>query len=206
MPFYHKLGNIPHKRHTVFKKPDGGIYYEQLFGTVGFDGMSSLLYHTHRPTMVKDIKSVKDVSPIIAIEKNLKSLSLKGFSVPASDDFLESRVPVLVNNDCHHFTSSSQTINDGLFYKNADCDELVFVHKGQGTLRTIVGNLHFSPGDYLMIPRGMIYAFKFDGQDNRLFIVESTSPMYTPSATEIGLDNYLSIRLTVNEICVAQNV
>ena len=75
MPFYHKLGNIPHKRHTIFKKPDGGIYYEQLFGTVGFDGMSSLLYHTHRPTMVKVIKSVKDVSPKIAIEKNLKSLS-----------------------------------------------------------------------------------------------------------------------------------
>ena len=56
MPFYHKLGKIPHKRHTVFSKPEGGIYYEQLFGTVGFEGMSSLLYHTHRPTMVKDIK------------------------------------------------------------------------------------------------------------------------------------------------------
>ncbi|MEC8610832.1 MAG: homogentisate 1,2-dioxygenase, partial [Bacteroidota bacterium] len=146
MPFYHKLGNIPRKRHTIFKKPDGGIYYEQLFGTVGFDGMSSLLYHTHRPTMVKDIKSVKDVSPKIAIEKNLKSLSLKGFSVPPTDDFLESRVPVMVNNDCHISLAAPTQSMTNYFYKNADCDELIFVHKGTGTLRTIVGNLKYGPG------------------------------------------------------------
>ena len=101
MPFYHKLGKIPHKRHTVFSKPEGGMYYEQLFGTVGFDGMSSLLYHTHRPTMVKDIKGAKDISPKIAVDKNLKSLSLKGFNVQPTDDFLDSRVAVLINNDCH---------------------------------------------------------------------------------------------------------
>ena len=70
MPFYHKLGKIPHKRHTVFSKPKGGIYYEQLFGTVGFDGMSSLLYHTHRPTMVKDIIGAKDLSPKIAADNS----------------------------------------------------------------------------------------------------------------------------------------
>ena len=69
MPFYHKLGEIPKKRHTIFKKQDGGLYYEQLFGTVGFDGMSSLLYHTHRPTMVKKINGSTDISPKIAIEK-----------------------------------------------------------------------------------------------------------------------------------------
>ena len=101
MPFYHQLGKIPHKRHTIFEKPNGGYYYEQLFGTIGFDGMSSLLYHTHRPTMVKDIRSVKDISPKIAIDKNLKSFSFKGFSVPQKDDFLESRVPILINSDVH---------------------------------------------------------------------------------------------------------
>lgn len=74
MPFYHKLGQIPHKRHTVFRKPGGGLYYEELFGTIGFVGMSSLLYHIHRPTMVKDIKGVKDVSPKIAVEKKFKGL------------------------------------------------------------------------------------------------------------------------------------
>ena len=55
MPRYHKLGKIPHKRHTTFKKPNGGYHYEELFGTIGFDGMSTLLYHIHRPTQVMDI-------------------------------------------------------------------------------------------------------------------------------------------------------
>ena len=62
MPRYHQLGNIPHKRHTVFKKKDGNIHFEQLFGTIGFDGMSSLLYHLHPPTMVNDILSKKNIN------------------------------------------------------------------------------------------------------------------------------------------------
>ena len=70
MPRYHQLGNIPHKRHTAFRKKDGSLYYEQLFGTIGFDGMSSLLYHTHPPTAVKEILSSTDISPKIAVEKN----------------------------------------------------------------------------------------------------------------------------------------
>ena len=73
MPRYHKLGKIPEKRHTAFRKKDGNIHYEELFGTVGFDGMSSLLYHLYRPTMVKEIKDPYSVYPEIAVEKNLKS-------------------------------------------------------------------------------------------------------------------------------------
>ena len=79
MPFYHKLGKIPHKRHTAFKKDGGGLHYEELFGTIGFDGMSSLLYHLHRPTQVKEIKEAYSVAPLAAVEKNLKSYLLKGF-------------------------------------------------------------------------------------------------------------------------------
>merc|ERR1712232_951876 len=66
------------------------------------------------------------------------------------------------------------------FYKNADCDEMIFIHEGSGTLRTLVGNIEFSYGDYLMIPRGMIYQMEFNDENNRLFIVESFQPMYTP--------------------------
>ena len=72
MPRYHKLGDIPNKRHTVFKNKNGGFYYEELFGTIGFDGMSSLLYHLYRPTQVKDIKTSYSVEPVAAINKNLK--------------------------------------------------------------------------------------------------------------------------------------
>jgi len=180
MPFYHQLGNIPHKRHTVFKKPDGGYYYEELFGTVGFDGMSSLLYHCHRPTQVKEVLESIDVMPEVAIEKNMKAYALNGFQLPTKDDFLESRVTVLMNNDCHIVLAAPKKSLTDYFYKNADCDELIFVHKGSGKLRTLLGNIEFRYGDYLMIPRGMIYQIEFNDENNRLFIVESSSPMYTP--------------------------
>ncbi|OEK01907.1 homogentisate 1,2-dioxygenase [Roseivirga sp. 4D4] len=180
MPFYHQLGKIPHKRHTTFKKPDGSYYYEQLFGTIGFDGMSSLMYHEQRPTQVKEVVKSYDVSPKIAVEKNMLSLGLKGFSVPPKADYLESRTAVLVNNDCHIVLASPQESLRDYFYKNTDCDELIFVHEGSGTLRTQLGNIEFGYGDYLLVPRGMIYQIDFDTKDNRLFIVESHRPMYTP--------------------------
>lgn len=180
MPFYHHLGKMPHKRHTTFKKPDGGYYYEQLFGTIGFDGMSSLLYHVHRPTQVKEVIKSYDVSPKIAVDKNMLSLGLRGFAVEPKADYLESRTPVLVNNDCHIVLASPQKSLKDYFYKNTDCDELIFIHEGKGTLRTLLGNLSFSYGDYLMIPRGMIYQIDFETEQNRLFIVESHRPIYTP--------------------------
>ena len=99
MPIYHQLGTIPHKRHTVFEKASGGIHYEQLFGTEGFHGMSSLLYHVHRPTMIKSIGTPIDVSPVAAVNKNITPLMLQGWNVPAQDDFLKSRVHMLFNND-----------------------------------------------------------------------------------------------------------
>lgn len=180
MPFYHHLGRMPHKRHTTFKKPEGGYYYEQLFGTIGFDGMSSLLYHVHRPTQVKEVVKSYDVSPKVAVEKNMLALGIKGFSVEPKADYLESRTPVLVNNDCHIVLAAPQKSLRDYFYKNADCDELIFIHEGKGTLRTLLGNLSFSYGDYLMVPRGMIYQIDFETEQNRLFIVESHRPIYTP--------------------------
>ena len=89
MPFYHQLGKIPHKRHTVFKKPDGSLYYEQLFGTIGFDGMSSLIYHQHRPTQVKSVKKVDQLTPEIAETNNLTAYIFKGFEVKPEDDYLK---------------------------------------------------------------------------------------------------------------------
>ncbi|MFM9006616.1 MAG: homogentisate 1,2-dioxygenase, partial [Flavobacteriales bacterium] len=70
MPFYHQLGNIPPKRHTVHEKPGGGMYYEQLFGTEGFHGMSSLLYHVHRPTMIQSITQPVFAGPVAAVDFN----------------------------------------------------------------------------------------------------------------------------------------
>ncbi len=180
MPRYHQLGNIPHKRHTAFRKKDGRLYYEQLFGTIGFDGMSSLLYHTHPPTAVKEILSSTDISPKIAVENNMQMRALKGFNIKGEKDFLMSRVPVLTNSDVTIHLASPNNINDGYFYKNSDADEVVFIHKGEGVLKTQLGNIKFFPGDYLVIPRGIIYTINFINNDNRHFIIESNHPIYTP--------------------------
>lgn len=180
MPLYHKLGNIPPKRHTVFKKPNGDHYYEQLFGTVGFDGMSTNMYHEQRPTQVKEIKGSYSVKPEIARANNIQSYRLRGFQVPKTPDFLESRKPMLTNSDCTITLAAPTEKTQEYFYKNTDSDELIFIHKGTGKLRTILGNLDFKYGDYLVIPRGIIYKIDFDTDDNRLFIVESRHPIYTP--------------------------
>lgn len=180
MPFYQKSGRIPHKRHTTFRKEDGSLYHEELFGTIGFDGMSTLLYHEHPPTMVKEVLESEDVKPKIAVEKNMKAYLLEGFKVPATDDYLSSRTPVLTNSDLTISLAAPRKSMVDYFYKNAQQDEMIFVHEGSGTLYTQMGALNFGPGDYLLIPRGMIQQLHFDTADNRLFIVESASPIYTP--------------------------
>ena len=180
MPRYHKLGKIPHKRHTTFKKANGGYHYEELFGTIGFDGMSSLLYHIHRPTQVMDIRDSYSVEPKIAVEKNMKAYLLDAFKAPQIADLLKSRLSILINNDLNIMLSAPTNKEEDYFYKNTDGDEIIFIHKGTGTLRTFVGNIKYKEGDYLVIPRGMIYKMKFDTNDNRHFVVESYNPVYTP--------------------------
>ena len=180
MPLYHKLGQIPSKRHIQFEKPEGGLYYEQLFGTIGFDGMSSLLYHVHRPTMVREILGVKDMTPKIAVAKNMKSRMLHGFKVQPQDDFLDSRETLLVNKDIHIGLAAPRKSLRDYFYKNADADELLFIHEGSGTLRTLFGNIDFEYGDYLVIPRGIIYQIEFSTEQNRILYAESFHPIYTP--------------------------
>jgi homogentisate 1,2-dioxygenase len=180
MPHYHKLGNIPHKRHTQFRKPDGSLYAEQLFSTEGFSNDYSILYHTHAPTLVVKCDDPIDVSPKVSEEKMLKHRSLEGFNVKPEKDFLDSRKPVLVNGDCHIVLAAPQQGTNGYFYKNADADEMIFIHEGSGILTTCYGELAFGYGDYVVIPRGTIYQISFTDENNRLFIVESFTPIRYP--------------------------
>ncbi len=180
MPIYHKLGSIPPKRHTQFRKSDGGLYYEQLFGTIGFDGMSSLLYHIHRPTIIRSVDQPVDVRPVLSCPHNITPRRLMGFDVPFTDDYLDSRTPLMANNDLVLGLAAPKRSMTDYFYKNADADELVFVHRGSGTLRTQLGNIPFASGDYLLIPRGMIHQFEFKEGENRLLYIEASSPLYTP--------------------------
>jgi homogentisate 1,2-dioxygenase len=185
MPSYVQRGRIPPKRHTQFRQPDGTLYAEQLFSTEGFSNDSSLIYHCHPPTAILGMEEPVDLSPAIAEEKMLKHRSLEGFNIKSAADFLESRVPVLVNSDVHISLAAPQQSMKDYFYKNADADELIFIHEGGGMLETQYGSVPFQEGDYLVIPRGSIYQIHFDRTQNRLFIVESFSPIRFP-------DKYLS--------------
>ena len=180
MPQYHALGQLPPKRHTQFRKPDGGLYAEELVSTHGFSNVYSLIYHCHPPTLVKEVGEAKNIKPEVAYERFLKSQSFKGFEVQPKDDYLESRVPVLLNNDLVISLASPKKGTEGYFFKNSDADEMIFIHEGSGTLTTIYGKLEFKYGDYVIVPRGTIYQIDFETENNRLLIMDSFSPIEPP--------------------------
>jgi len=180
MPYYYKLGSIPHKRHTQFRRPDGSLYSEQLFSTEGFSNDYALLYHCHPPTRIIKTDQPINVAPRVAEEKMLKHRSFEGFHIKPQNDFLESRKPVLTNNDCTITLAAPSCGTENYFYKNADADEVIFVHEGSGSVYTQYGELPFGYGDYLVLPRGTIYQIKFTDEKNRLFIVESHHPIRFP--------------------------
>ena len=180
MPQYHVMGKVPHKRHTQFRKPDGKLYAEELVSTHGFSNVYSLIYHCHPPTMIRDVEQPISVQPEIAMDKSLRHQSFEGFHIQAEDDFLKSRNPVLVNSDVHISLAAPRKSMTDYFFKNADADEVIFIHEGKGTLRTIYGSISFDYGDYLVIPRGTIYQLDFASPDNRLFIVESFTAIQVP--------------------------
>ncbi len=180
MSHYYTLGKIPHKRHTQFRKPDGGLYSEQLFSTEGFSDDYSLLYHCHPPTQIIKTAPPVDVSPQIAEEKMLQHRCFEGFNIKPGGDFLQSRIPVLVNSDCHIVLAAPVQGTGNYFYKNTDADEMIFVHEGSGTVHTQYGELPFGYGDYIVLPRGTIYQIEFATENNRLFIVESFTPLRFP--------------------------
>lgn len=177
---YHSLGQIPQKRHTQFRKPDGSLYSEELFSTEGFSDLHSLLYHINPPTQIVQVGEPYSVEPKIVFDKQLKHRSLKGFRIQSEDDYLKSRKPVLVNNDCKISLAAPTRGTGNYFFKNADADEVIFIHEGVGTLRTMYGAIAFEYGDYLVIPRGTIYQINFNTENNRLLIIESMGPITTP--------------------------
>lgn len=180
MPHYYKLGQIPQKRHTQFRKPDGELYSEELVSTEGFSNVYSNVYHCYPPTMVKEVGAPYSVAPKIADKANLQHRCYNGFEVAAQDDFLESRKVVLLNNDVQIALASPRKSMTTYFYKNSGADELLFVHVGSGKVKTIFGELKFAYGDYINIPRGTIYQIEFDTEENKLFIVESFTPIVYP--------------------------
>ena len=181
MAYYYKLGEIPHKRHTQFRQPDGSLYKEQLVGTLGFSGVSSLLYHVHPPTQISRIGEPVPYAPKKAEGVKLAPHHLRTLTIETTGtDYLSARKTMLFNSDVAISICNPSEQEMGYYYKNAQADEVVFVHEGSGDLLTQMGRLPFSPGDYLVIPRTVIHQFRFDAGPVRLLVIESFSPVETP--------------------------
>jgi len=180
MSTYQSRGIIPNKRHIVFRNKNGGLYHEELFGTEGFSGTSSLAYHLYPPTLVKELGTAFNAKPEVALEDNLKALSFMGIEVEPEKDYLESRKTFFFNDDMQiGMASPSASMND-YFFKNSDSDEMLFIHKGRGRCKTMYGTVDFEYGDYVIIPRGTVYKLEFDSDDNKILFIESHSPIRTP--------------------------
>jgi len=179
MPMYHCLGNIPHKRHTQFRRPDGKLYTEQLMGSRGFSGRSSLIYHHNMPTQVREIKKVQDCSVRYAKEQGLRHYHFRTKELAKGGDPVTARVVLLHNGD----VSMAIAVPDQkmpYFYRNGQGDDMYFIHTGTGRIQTIFGELEYRPGDYVVIPRGTSYMFHPNADPQRYLVIESASSIETP--------------------------
>jgi len=180
MAYYYKLGEIPNKRHIQFRQPDGSLYNEELVSSKGFSGIYSLLYHIQPPTQVKEIKEPLRFAPSVIKDYPLKHSHLNTSEVSnTGKDFLESRKILLINNDVSLALCSPEERSMDYYYKNAEGDEIIFIHEGNGYLYTQFGKLRIKQGDYVVIPRTTIYRIDWDDNPIRLLIIESATPIET---------------------------
>lgn len=181
MPIYHTLGSIPRKRHIAFRKPDGGIYAEELMGHEGFTGTSALLYHVYPPTTVKSVRRVQEMKYEADPDQTLRHRHFRTSQVKPGGSPTLDRTPLLFNDEVALLYVEPNK-EDAHFYRNAQADEVVYVSKGSGVLESVFGELPFGEGDYLVIHRGIMHRFRFnkEGGQPKLLIIESRGHIRWP--------------------------
>ncbi len=180
MAYYHRLGKIPPKRHTQFRQPDGTLYAEEVVSSKGFSGIYSILYHTKPPTAVQKINEPYRVAPTAQKDYPLLQTHLNTSNVGVTGkDFLDARKILLMNNDISFGICNPEQRSSTYYYKNAEADEIIFVHEGSGYLSSQFGKLRIQQGDYVVIPRTTIYKTNWDEGSIRLLIIESAGPVET---------------------------
>jgi homogentisate 1,2-dioxygenase len=181
MPFYHRLGAIPRKRHTVFRRPDGGLYAEELMGHEGFVGTSALLYHIHPPTTVLSARALGKAAWEADEETSLRHRHfLTGRLAPGGSPTL-GRTPLLFNRDIAMLYVEPD-VQDAHFYRNSQADEVVYVVEGEGVLETVFGPLPYRAGDYVVLHRNITHRWRLDPARGRtrLVVFESAGHVRTP--------------------------
>jgi len=180
MTYYYKLGEVPHKRHTQFRQEDGSLYHEEVMGIHGFAGIQSILYHIYPPTAVHRIESAAPTCIEYVEDHPLKHRHLRSAPIPAGGDAINGRVPLMGNHDVVLYVARPDKPMD-YWYKFAHGDDVLFVHDGTGMLESQFGTLHYRPGDYLVIPTGVIWRLLPDaGVEQRLLVVESYGHVTPP--------------------------
>ena len=179
MPFYHKLGQIPHKRHTQFRKPNGELYREELMGLEGFSSLQSILYHNFIPPRVKHTEDIGSRLPETVDFGPIRHRAFKTSDIPLGGDAVSSRIPLLANKDVILGVARASRSMD-YFYRNAQAYETWWVHEGSGVLKSQFGNLNFRKGDYIVIPFGTTWQMQIDGEEARFFTIENPSQIEPP--------------------------
>ena len=179
MPRYHHLGQLPRKHHIQFRKPDGSLYAEELFSTRGFSGPMSTLYYHYAPTEVSGWEDRGSVKPVYLEDGPLHHRHLKTRLMEPFGDAVTGRVLLLGNQDLewNQVLVAEQMEH---YFKNADGDECLFIHDGEGTLESLFGTVEFVPGDYLVIPRGCTYRLVFKSLPVRMLAIVSYGPIEVP--------------------------
>ena len=182
MPHYHILGAIPRKRHIVFRKPDGGLYAEELMGHEGFHGTASLLYHIYPPTTVKSVRRVQEIKYEADPDQTLHHRHFLTSRVKPGGSPTLDRIPLLFNQDVAMLYVEPDR-DDEHFYRNAQGDEVVYVSKGSGVLETVYGNLVYGEGDYLVIHRGILHRYRMnlEGEQTKMLVIESRGHVRYPT-------------------------
>jgi homogentisate 1,2-dioxygenase len=179
MPIYQRRGEIPRKRHIIFRNSSGSLYAEELIGNEGFSGISSLLYHLYQPTKVKAVSHLKTLNWGVEEKAYLRPRHFKTGSIKRSNSFTLDRTPLLFNQDVAILAVRPNS-QDDFFYRNAQADELIYVSDGTGVLESQFGELQYRKGDYLVIPRGVLYRLRFSAGLSSFLVVESNGYIRTP--------------------------
>jgi homogentisate 1,2-dioxygenase len=179
MPYYRSVGQVPHKRHTQFRKPDGGLYREELMGTEGFSSDSALLYHTHAPTDLLAVESWDITGQESRPNHPLKPRLVQTHKLDEGGDAVTGRRLLAVNQDVR--VSYVAADRPSPLYRNAIGDEVYFVESGSARVETVFGVLDVEEHDFVIIPTSATHRWIPTGDEPvRLLITESTGTVRPP--------------------------
>jgi homogentisate 1,2-dioxygenase len=179
MPYYHQLGRLPRKRHIAFRDQAGRLLPEELIGNHGFTGPASLVYHLHEPTKVKSVRRLRCIEWKTEPEHRPVHRHFRSAQMKPGPSLVFDRLPVLFNADVA-LSIAAPVVNDEVFYRNAQADEIVFISEGAGVLESAFGRLPIRQGDYVVVPRGILHRYRFDPVGARCLVIESAGAVRTP--------------------------